>query len=133
MAKNTPLPSDRSFGFTFVVVFAFLAIWQVWAGRIALAAVLGAAGLATLLAALLRPALLRPLNRAWMRFGALLHTIVNPIVLGGMYFLLIAPIGIAMRLWGRDVLKRRLDPSADSYWIPRTPPGPPPDSLPHQF
>jgi hypothetical protein len=133
MTKNIQLPTDRSFGFTFVVVFALLAGWQAWAGRPVAAAVLAGLGAATLLAALARPSVLHPLNRAWMKFGALLHAIVNPIVLGGMFFVLIAPIGIGMRLFGRDALRRRLDGDAKSYWVRRDPPGPPPDSLPHQF
>jgi len=133
MTKNIPLPSDRSFGFTFVVVFALIAAWQAWAGRPTVAAFLAGLGVATLLVSLLRPAILHPLNRAWMKFGALLHAVVNPIVLGGMFFFLIAPIGIGMRLFGRDALKRRLDGDAKSYWIRRDPPGPAPDSLPHQF
>lgn len=54
----------------------------------------------------------------------------NPIVLGAIYFVVIAPIGIAMRLAGRDSLRRRLDASARSYWIDRQPPGPPPRLAP---
>lgn len=133
MPKTVALPSDRSFGFTFVVVFAAIAIWQGWAGRIAVAAIFTGLSAVILVVALARPALLNPLNRAWMKFGAVLHAIVNPVVLGAMFFLLITPIGIAMRLFGRDALRRRLDRTAQSYWIKRDPPGPPPDSLPHQF
>lgn len=126
-------PSDRSFGFTFVVVFLLLAAWQAWAGRSVFAGVFAGFGALTLVVTLIRASLLAPLNRLWMKFGALLHAIVNPIVLGGMYYCLIAPIGIGMRLFGRDPLNRRLDRDARTYWIDRTPPGPPPDSLPNQF
>lgn len=133
MPRKVAPPSDRSFGFTFVVVFALIAVWQAWAGRIGAATIFAGLGTLTVLAALLRPSVLNPLNRAWMKFGAALHVVVNPIVLGAIYFLMIAPIGIAMRLAGRDALRRRLDAGARSYWIDREPPGPPPDSLPHQF
>jgi hypothetical protein len=127
------MPSDRSFGLTFVVVFAIIAAWQAWAGRVGIASAFGALGLIILVVALARPALLHRLNRAWMLFGALLHKVVNPIVLGGIYFLVFTPFGLAMRLAGRDALRRKLDRQAKSYWINRDPPGPPPDSLPNQF
>lgn len=126
-------PSDRSFGFTFVAVFALLAAWQAWTGQAGMALFFTGLSAAILLVALWRPALLNRLNRAWMKLGALLHRVVSPIVLGAMYFLVITPFGIVMRLAGRDALQRRLDPTARSYWIKRDPPGPAPDSLPHQF
>jgi hypothetical protein len=132
-APEMAMPSDRSFGLTFVVVFAIIAAWQAWAGRVGVASAFAGLGLAILAVALARPALLHRLNRAWMRFGALLHKVVNPIVLGAIYFLVFTPFAVAMRLAGRDALRRKLDRQAKSYWINRDPPGPPPDSLPNQF
>jgi hypothetical protein len=127
------MPSDRSFGLTFVVVFAIIATWQAWAGRAGVAYTFAGLGIAILVVALARPAILHRLNHAWMRFGALLHKVVNPIVLGGIYFLVFTPCALVMRLAGRDALRRKLDGHAKSYWINRDPPGPPPDSLPNQF
>jgi hypothetical protein len=127
------MPSDRSFGLTFVVVFAIIAAWQAWADRPGIAYIFLGLSIAFLIATLTRPALLHGLNRAWMRFGALLHNVVNPLVLGGIYFLVFTPVALVMRLAGRDALRRKLDAEVKSYWIDRTPPGPPPDSLPHQF
>lgn len=127
-----PLPSDRSFGITFTVVFAAIAAWLGWkslpgAGIVASLSILFAA------IALSRPLLLRPLNRGWMAFGAVLHRVVSPLVLGLIYFGMFAPIAAAMRLRGRDAMRRRADPDAKSYWIRRDPPGPPPESLKNQF
>jgi hypothetical protein len=127
------LPSDRSFGLTFVVVFAIIAAWQAWADRAGIASIFAGLSIAILIAALSRPVLLHGLNRAWMRFGALLHKVVNPLVLGAIYFLVFTPVALGMRLAGRDALRRQLDAQAKSYWINRDPPGPPPDSLPNQF
>jgi len=79
------------------------------------------------------PRWLTPFNRAWMRLGDLLHRIASPVILGLLYFGLITPFGLVMRLKGHDPMKRGFDPNAKSYWIPRTPPGPAPDSLPRQF
>jgi hypothetical protein len=90
-------------------------------------------GAAFLAAALLRPAVLAPLNRVWTRFGLLLHRIVSPVVLGIMFFVVITPMGLIMRALGKDPLRLRLEREARSYWIERRPPGPPPDTLNNQF
>jgi hypothetical protein len=84
-------------------------------------------------AALLRPGVLAPLNRLWMRFGLLLAKVVNPLVLGLLFFVTILPIGLIMRALGKDLLRLKLDRSARSYWIAREPPGPPPPSMRNQY
>lgn len=58
---------------------------------------------------------------------------VLSVLLAILFFLVIAPIGLLLRLFGRDVLRLRRDPAAASYWIPRRPPGPAPDSMKSQF
>lgn len=124
--------SDRGFGIVFTVVFAVIGLWplihgngpRLWSLAVAFA---------LLAVSLARPALLAPLNRLWMRFGLLLHRIVNPAVMGMLFYLVLTPFGCAMRLLGKDPLRRRFDPSAGSYWIPRSPPGPLPDTMKNQF
>lgn len=124
--------SERFFGLTFVVVFLAIGLWplihsatpRLWA--LAVAALL-------LAVALLAPHLLRPANAGWLKFGALLHSITSPIILGVMFYLLIMPIGLVMRLSGKDLLRQKPDPDSPSYWIKRDPPGPPKDSLHRQF
>ena len=126
------LPSDRSFGLTFAVVFALVGGWMLWKASPYAIAVLGAAA-AFLLAALLFPRILHPLNAAWMRLGYLLNRVVSPIVMGVIFFGLLSPIAAVMRLRGRDVLQRSFDPDRSSYWIPRNPPGPDGSTFPRQF
>jgi len=124
--------SDRSFGLVFAVVFLVIACWPLihsetphwWA--FVVSAVFGAI-------ALLRPALLAGLNRAWMKLGILLGKVVSPIALGILFYVVLTPIGAVVRLSGKDPLRLKLDSGADSYWIPRKPPGPPPDSMTNQF
>ena len=82
---------------------------------------------------LVRPSLLAPLNRLWMRFGLLLHKIVNPVVMGIIFVLTVVPIGLVMRMIGKDILHLRFDKQCDSYWIRRDPPGPSPESMDNQF
>jgi hypothetical protein len=83
-------------------------------------------------AALLRPRLFALPHRAWLRIGALLGAVVSPVVLGTLYFVLLAPIGLLARLRGRDELRLKRPP-AGSLWRLREPAGPAPESLKHQF
>lgn len=124
--------SNRTLGVVFAAVFLIIGAFPVLFGgaprwwSLAVAAVFA-------LIAFLAPALLGPLNRLWTRFGLLLHRIVSPLVLGIMFFLVVTPIALLMRALGKDPLRLRFEAGARSYWIERTPPGPPPQSLPDQF
>jgi hypothetical protein len=124
--------SDRAFGLVFAAVFFVIAAWPLLdagAPRWWAAAVGGLIGLI----ALGRPALLAGLNRQWIKLGLLLGRIVSPVALGLLFFGVLAPIGALMRLAGKDPLRLKRDPDAPSYWRPRVPPGPPPDSMSNQF
>jgi Saxitoxin biosynthesis operon protein SxtJ len=126
------LPSNRSFGWTFTTVFILAGIYGLWRGGHGLAWLLVAAA-ATALVTLTRAQWLEPLNRAWMKFGALLNHIVSPVVLGVIYFAVFTPTGFVMRLFGRDVMCRRWGSAAPSYWVKRDPPGPRDDSFRDMF
>jgi hypothetical protein len=81
----------------------------------------------------MRPSLLSPLNRLWLGLGAILHRIVNPLVMGLMFFAVITPTALILKLIGKDLRRRRFSPGTQSYWIPRQPPGPEPQSMRNQF
>ena len=124
--------SDRSFGIVFAVVFALIALFPLLhGGSIRLWALAIAAVFAAL--AFLWPKLLAPLNRLWFRFGLLLHKIVNPVVLGLMFFIIITPVALITRLFGGKLLSLGYDKEAASYWQRRTPPGPEPETIRNQF
>lgn len=124
--------SDRMFGFVFAVFFLIVALFPLLSGgpprRWGLIVSFLFAAIA-----LIVPAILAPLNKLWMRFGWLLHKLVNPIVLGVLFYAVVMPTSILMRLFGKDPLRLNLDPSAKSYWIKRDPPSPQPDSMKNQF
>lgn len=124
--------SDRAFGLVFGAVFLLIALWPLLATRPPRWWAV-AASAAFLLVAWLAPTLLRPLNRLWLRLGLLLHQITSPVILGILFFVFFAPMGLVMRLFGKDLLRLRIDKQASSYWIERQPPGPPPESLSKQF
>ena len=124
--------SDRSFGIVMAAAFAAVTALNGWhAGRVwpwsgALSALL-------LAAALVRPEVLNPLNRLWLRFGLLLHRVVNPIIMALVFFGAVWPTGLVMRWMGRDLLRLKREPDAASYWIVRQPPGPLPETMKDQF
>ena len=124
--------SDRFFGLTFFVVFLLIALWPLFLGRPLRPAALGIS-LVFLAVSFVYPVLLAPLNKLWLKFGALLHSITSPIILGVMFYLVITPIGLLMRLAGKDFLRLKPDPDSPSYWIRREPPGPDKNSLNRQF
>lgn len=124
--------SDRGFAIVFAVVFLIVALFPLLGdGGVRLWSLIVAA--AFLVVGYTVPTLLAPLNRLWMRVGLLLHKVMNPILLGLIFGLAVVPTGLAMRLFGKDPLNRKLDPNAESYWIVRDPPGPDPQTMKNQF
>jgi predicted membrane metal-binding protein len=124
--------SNREFGWVFTAFFCLIGFWPMLNAASPRTWALILAGLFAL-ATLFVPTVLTPLNRLWTRFGALMHKIVNPIVLGLIYLLTIVPIGLIFKILNKDPLRLKRDPNASSYWIERQPPGPAADSLPRQF
>ena len=124
--------SDRGFGAVFAFVFVAVGLFPLLNGGPPRAWALGVA-VALLLAALVKPALLAPFNRVWFKFGLLLQRVVNPLVMAVIYFAVATPTGLVMRALGKDPLRLKRDPDADSYWIHRDPPGPERESMRHQF
>jgi len=130
--ETVPMGSNRGFGITFAVVFTIIGLFPLLHGGNVRYWALGGAIVFVALA-FAWPAILTPLNRIWFRFGLLLHKIINPVVLGLMFFIIITPLAIAIRLFGGKLLSMGYDKSASSYWTRRSPPGPEPDSIRNQF
>lgn len=133
MTDNTVLPSNRRFGILMTAVFGGFGAYS-WIAKgtkpqgislVLLSVLFGIASLAA-------PQLLGPLNRLWFQLGLLLGRIINPLVLGLMYFLVITPVGLLGRLAGRDVLGLRRRDVA-THWRDRHAFVPAPDSFKNQF
>ena len=124
--------SNRSFGLVFALVFGVIAVYpMVFGGN--LRREWAAVAALFLLLALLAPAVLAPLNRLWFRFGLVLHKVVNPVVMAVIFVVAVIPTGLLMRLFGKDPLRLRREPAAQTYWISRDSPGPKAQSLKNQF
>ena len=117
-SHEVAVASERSFGNVFAGVFALLGAYRLWRGHADGYLWLVVSGVFLALAWLwTRP--LQPLNRLWAQLGALLHKVMTPLIMGVMFFAVITPIGLLMRLLGKDLLRLRRDPAAASYWVPR--------------
>lgn len=124
-------PSDRSTGFVFAAVALVFAV----VSRGSPVAPWVTLGIAVTLAAvsLIAPALLRPLNVVWFRFGLLLHRIVNPIVMFVVFVLVFVPAGAIMRLLRDPLRSRRSVAEGATYWVDRKGDGSDQGSMSNQF
>jgi hypothetical protein len=124
--------STRSFAITMAIVLGFIGLWLL-SSRGTIAVVLLVIAASLLVLELVWPRALVPLNRLWFKLGMLMGMVVSPLVMGIIFFLVITPIGLLRRLGGADSLRLGRDPSADTWWQKREPPGPDPQQLPRQF
>ena len=117
---DVKISSNRSFGIVFFVVFLLIALYplinsgniRIWSAAISLI---------FLVLGLLNSKILAPLNKLWFKFGIFLGKIISPIILGIIFFLVVTPIGLLMRLFGKDVLNLRYNKNK-SYWIEKNGP-----------
>lgn len=125
MAAGTiKMGSERSFGFVFAGVFAIVACYPLLHSGDVLLWALAVAG-AFLAIALAAPRLLAPLNRLWFRFGIALGKVMTPVAMALLFVVAVIPTALALKLFRKDPMQRRLDRGAATYWERRqAQPGP---------
>ena len=121
----------RKFGFTVGAAFAVFGAISRWRGHDVAPTVLWSLGGALLAGGAVIPAQLGGVFRAWMGLAHALSKVTTPIFMGVVYFVVIAPMGVAMRLFGRDPLAHRA--TGTGYWVARTPDPDKANSLSRQF
>ena len=110
--------NNKGFGLLFFAVFLIIGLWPIINGdspRIIFFII----GLIFLILGLVNSKILTPLNKAWVKLGELLGKIIAPIVMAGVYFIVLTPISIIVRLFGKDLLKVKFSDKSKSYWIKR--------------
>ena len=110
--------NNKGFGLLFFAVFLIIGLWPIINGdspRIIFFII----ALIFLILALVNSKILTPLNKAWVKFGELLGKIIAPIVMAVVYFVVLTPISIIVRIFGKDLLKTKLSDNNKSYWIKR--------------
>ena len=115
------ISSNRNFGLVFFIIFLIVSLWPLtYEGPIRIWTVI--ISLVFLILGLMNSKMLTPLNLLWFKFGIILGTIVAPIVMGVVFFLVVTPISFVMNIMGKDLLKTRYDKKKESYWIKRDQP-----------
>ena len=119
MKKNSvKISSNKSFGFLFFVVFVAISLWplksqedlRLWALILSLI---------FLVLGILNSKFLNPLNKLWHKFGIFLGSIMSPVVMGIVFFIVVTPIGRIMRFLGKDMLRIKKNKLVSTYWINR--------------
>ena len=112
------ISSNRSFGLLFFVVFLIVSLWPLtYEGSIRIWSVIISA--VFLILGLINSKLLTPLNVLWFKFGMILGAIISPIIMGIIFFLVVTPIGLILRIMGKDLLNKKYDKKKKTYWIKR--------------
>ena len=115
MQEKIKLPSNRNFGIVFSIVFLIIAIWpilnqneiRIWSMIISLI---------FLILGLIKSKFLSPLNKAWFKFGLILGSVIAPVVMGVIYFLVVTPTGLIMKALGKDILGLKRNKNS-TYWL----------------
>lgn len=110
----------KEFGYTVGIVALVLGVFALWRGK-APAPYLTTAGCLLIAFGRFAPALLLPFQKAWMALGLVLGFFVSRIILVILFYGVVTPIGLVMRLLGRDILDERIDRAATTYWKKRAP------------
>ena len=118
--KDIKIGSNRSFGLVFFVVFLLISIYPILKdGNIRIWSLI--ISFTFLFLGLLNSNLLSPLNKLWFKFGLLLGKIISPIIMGIIFFLVVTPIAIIMRLFKKDLLNLKFKKN-NTYWIDKSGP-----------
>ena len=120
MDKNTKLPTNKNFGIVFSVIFLIISLFplindgslRIWSLIVSTV---------FLFLGLINSKILTPLNKIWFRFGLLLGRIVSPVIIGVIFFFVVTPTALIMRLIGKDLLNLKFN-KHKSYWIEKTGP-----------
>ena len=120
MSKKIKMPTNRNFGIVFFIIFLIISIWPLlnenqirfWSLAISLIFfVLGA----------INSKLLTPLNKVWFKFGLLLGKVMSPLIMGIIFFLVVTPISLFMKIINKDLLNLKFNKNK-SYWIDKNDP-----------
>ena len=120
--SKVKIGSNRSFGFVFFIVFFIVAFWNFRGEFSQIRTIPLYISLVFLILGLINSKLLTPLNKLWFKFGMLLGAIIAPFVMMLVFFIVVTPIGLIMKLMGKDLLNKKINKNVKSYWISRKDP-----------
>ena len=117
---NTKIGSNRNFGIVFFIIFLLISLWPLlnnedfksWSLVVSII---------FLILGMLNSRFLSPLNMIWFKFGIFLGKIVSPLIMGVIFFFVVTPIGLLMRVFNKDLLNLKIN-NKNTYWIKKTEP-----------
>ena len=117
--NNIKIATNKSFGVVFAIFFFIVSMFplfkdediRIWAVIVAII---------FLILGLLNSSVLSPLNKIWFKFGILLGNFISPIIMGVVFFIVVTPTSLIMRLFGKDILNLKKN-NKKSYWIEKSP------------
>ncbi len=110
--------SNRSFGLLFFIVFLILGLWPIKNGD-NINIYFTTVSVFFLILGLINSKLLSPLNKSWIKLGEILGIIIAPVVMALVYFIILTPISLIVRLFGKDLLGLKFLKNQETYWIKR--------------
>ena len=110
--------SNKSFGLLFFIVFLIIGLWPLKNGE-SINFYFITASIIFLLLGLINSKLLTPLNKSWIKLGEILGIIIAPIIMALVYFVILTPISIIVRIFGKDLLGLKFLKEKETYWIKR--------------
>jgi hypothetical protein len=110
--------SNKSFGLLFFIVFLGFGLWPLKNGE-SLNLYLILISIIFLILGVINSKLLSPLNDIWLKFGEILGMIIAPIVMALVYFIILTPVSLIVRMFGKDLLGLKFFKKQDTYWIER--------------
>ena len=114
------ISSNRSFGIVFFIVFLLIALYPLsYSGELRVWSTI--ISFIFLVLGILNSKILTPFNKLWFKFGIFLGKIISPLIMGIIFFIVVTPIGLIMRLFGKDVLNLKYNKN-HSYWIEKNGP-----------
>ena len=114
---NVEISTNRSFGLVFFAVFLLIALYPLGnIGEIRIWSLI--ISLIFLILGLLNSKILTPLNKLWFKLGIFLGKVISPIIMGIIFFLVVTPIGLLMKLLGKDLINLKKN-NEKTYWIQR--------------
>ena len=110
--------SNKSFGFLFFLVFLTIGLWPLMSSEsIRIWSIILSVIFLTL--GIINSKILNPFKKGWIKLGELLGRLIAPLVMFAIFFLIVTPIGLLMKLLGKDIINLKFNKKIKSYWVPR--------------
>ena len=110
--------SNKSFGILFFLVFLIIGLWPLFNNKDP-NYILIIISIIFLILGILNSKILSPLNKIWIKFGEILGSVIAPVIMAAIFFIILTPISLIIRSFGKDLLNLKFKKNTQSYWVKR--------------